>query len=322
MTLTQLEYVLAVAEHLNFSRAAEACHVAQPSLSAQIKKLEDELELTIFDRGSHGVRVTEEGAAVIEQARAVLREAQKISDVKSAVTGEPRGLLRLGVIPTVAPSLLPHFLGPLLSKYPGFELQLTEDHTASLIHGLHHGTLDAAILSTPENAPADLLERVLYYEAFVIFAGPRHPFLGKDRIKAAELRDHTPVLLDETHCLRDQVEDLCFRARQGPSAARLQLKRGGPSTLVTVVDQHEAYTLLPVLSVELLTREQRRRLRDIVQPVPSRKISLVSHKSFAKRPLIEVLLRCLDEHLPETVQRRRDPRGEVMSPRSERFRAD
>lgn len=322
MTLTQLEYVLAVAEHLNFSRAAEACHVAQPSLSAQIKKLEEELELTIFDRGPNGVRITSEGQAVITQARTVLREAQKISDVRSAVTGEPRGLLRLGIIPTVAPSLLPYVLGPLLREHPGFELQVTEDHTAALIHGLHHGTLDAAILSTPENAPAELIERVLYYEAFVIFAGPRHPFLEKEKIKASELVEHAPVLLDETHCLRDQVEDLCIRARKGSAPSRLQLKRGGPTTLVAIVDQQEAYTLLPVLSADLLTREQRKRLRDVVQPVPSRKISLVSHKSFSKRPLIEAFHRCLDEHLPDSVQRRRDPRGEIMSPRSERFRGD
>lgn len=320
MTLTQLTYVLAVAEHLNFSRAAEACHVTQPSLSAQVRKLEDELGLLIFSRDSAGVRVTEAGRAIVDQARQVLREARKISDIKSTLSGEPHGRLRLGVIPTVAPSLLPILLPPLLKKHPGFEIDLVEDHTRALINGLAQDTLDAAILSTPENAPAELIERVLYYEAFFAFAGPGHPFLAKDYVRLSDLKGHNPVLLGETHCLRDQVEALCYRSTNPEQPQRVSLVRGGPDTLILVVEQQRSFTLLPAMTASGLSRERQKRLREFTGPIPYRKISLLSHKSFVRRPLVDALCICLDAHLPSSVQRRKNPRGEIISPRIERFR--
>jgi LysR family hydrogen peroxide-inducible transcriptional activator len=318
MTLTQLKYILAVENHLNFIQAAEECHVAQPSLSAQIKKLEEELGVVIFDRGRHGVSVTEQGHQILEQARVILNEAERLNEVANTQQKAVKGTLKLGMIPTIGPYLLPHFLEPLHKQYPDLNIQLTEDKTESLVRLLEQGKLDAAILSTPEKAPANLMEKVLYYEPFVIFAHESHALLKNQNVKIDSLKNFYPILLDETHCMRDQVEEIC--AHQQTSPNHVYLVQGTLSTLITIVDHQNSFTLLPSLALDVLsTAQKKNQVRPIVNPIPTRKVSLVYHKSFVKRSMIEALNKVVVDSLPPEVEHRLKPRMEALDPKNRHF---
>ncbi|MBX2996507.1 MAG: LysR family transcriptional regulator [Bdellovibrionaceae bacterium] len=321
MTLSQLRYVLSVARHLSFGRAAEECGVAQPSLSVQIKKLEDELGATIFDRHQKGVRLTEVGERIVKQAQTVFVEVDRLSEIASLHQSRVNGRLRLGIIPTVASHLTPYFLGPLLKEYPDLEIHLFEETTENLIRELSDGRLDAAILSTPEKVSYDLVERVLYYEPFVLFAHPKHRFLKKSAINIQSLQEENPVLLDETHCMRGQVEDLCHSKKT--SKSKVQLEHGTLQTLITLVDHQDSYTLLPALAALDLRPEQRKRqVREFQSPQPHRKIGLIFSKSYVKRSLVEALEAVILAHLPEAVEPRLKSKMSVLSPKATHFKTN
>ena len=319
MTLTQLKYILAVSDHLSFVKAAEECHVAQPSLSMQIKKLEEELELTIFDRNSSGVRITEPGELVLAQARVVLDEASRVFEVSTSLKPDKvKGTLKIGIIPTIGPYLTPYFLDSLGKEFPLLQIQFVEDKTESLVRLLEFGKLDVAILSTPERATFNLIERVLYYEPFLVFANEKHPLLKNQKVKIADLQIYTPALLDETHCLRDQVSEVCRNPTRVTS--QMKLVQGTLPMLLVIVDQGESYTLLPILAVQALSpRQQKHQVRPIVNPAPTRKVSMVYHKSYVKRSLIEILEKTILAHLPAGVERRLSSKFEVVNPGLEHF---
>ncbi len=321
MTLTQLRYVLSVARHLSFVRAAEECHVAQPSLSTQIKKLEDELGTAIFDRNQKGVRLTEVGDMIVKQAQVVLSESERLSEIAAHFQNKVQGVLRLGLIPTVAPYLTPYFLKVLSQQFPDLEVKIFEETTENLMRDLGQGQLDAAILSPPAKAPYDLIEKVLYYEPFVIFANPSHHFLKLKQIATRDLSGEAPVLLDETHCLRDQVEGICHTKKSAKT--KIQLQQGTLLTLVSLVNQQDSYTLLPLLAAERLPREQRQRqVREFSGAIPNRKISMVFHKSYVKRSLLEALEKLILENLPESVEARLHGKMIVVNPQNRHFKKE
>lgn len=320
MTLTQLQYALAVEEHLNFQRAAESCHVSQPSLSAQIKKLESTLGVTLFNRSTNsGVSVTDEGQMVLEQARRILGESQKLEDFCQSLKNEVSGVLKVGMIPTVGPFLVPLFLSRLHKKFPHLRLEIIEDSTRALVEGLRLGSLDVAILSPPAKAPAQLMERFLYYEPFLLYGSQGHPVLANAEIRLSALADHAVTLLDETHCLRDQVMEAC----SGSKADKLdiQLKQGSLQTLISLVESQHGFTLIPKLSENVLHLKHRREgLRHIIAQTPYRKISLVYNKGLVRRSLVEALHQTIHESLPDSVTTKSSPKGLVLEPSREHFR--
>lgn len=318
MTLTQLEYIVAVEKHRHFGKAAEACHVAQPSLSAQILKLEEELGVKIFERSKTACVLTEVGQDIVRQARLILDEARRIDDIVTSYRTEIKGTLKLGLIPTIAPFLLPTILPPLRKVHPGLKLELFEQKTTDLVALIEKGEIDAAILSTPKTAPETLLEKVLYFEPFVLFSSKGHPLRKIPRISVDELEKHSPLLLDDTHCMRDQVEKLCQSGNRAESP--VQIKSGTIQTLVEVVSSSGGYTLLPALAQDLFRKSHPDYFREFEDPKPSRKVSLVFHRSFLKRPLIEAVAKLVEGHLPKgliPVGSRSKTR--IIDPRVDRF---
>lgn len=318
MTLQQLEYVLAVEHFRSFVKAADSCHVAQPSLSAQIQKLEEELGVRIFERSRKGVETTEVGKAIIKTAQTVLSEAQKIQDICSLHKNEVRGTLTIGIIPTISPYLLPYFVSSLIKDHPDFRIEIQEDKTERLIHLLDQGRLDAAILSTPQKAPESLMEKVLYYEPFVFYAGKGHPLLKKKKISIGDLANFSPTLLDDTHCMRDQVEAVCGQAL---NQSNVVLKTGTLPTLIQLVSEQGSYTLLPSLAFDTLSDEQKKeQVLRFEEPIPSRKVSLIFHRSYVKRPLIDALYESILQQLPQSLIRLREKsKLKIVEPEKRHF---
>lgn len=319
MTLQQLRYLLAVQQNGGFVKAAEACNVSQPSLSVQIQNLEEELKVKLFDRSvSRGLVVTEAGELVLKQARVILQEVDRLYDMSQSEVDRYSGQCKLGLIPTVAPFLIPQFAGSMLKKYPEIEISIYEEPTTLLVEKITAGLIDAAILSTPSETPSGLVERTLYYEPFFVFASPKHHLLAKDKVKADQLMSESPILLDDAHCLRDQVEGLCMSQKK--SQQKLNLATGNLNTLITLVNSQESFTLLPVLALDLLTNSQKQnQVREIVSPQPHRKVSLVYHQSFARKKLIDILVKEITSQLPAGVTPRLTKRQEAVSPLPSRF---
>ncbi len=212
MTITQLEYVLAVDKYRHFGKAARACNVTQPTLSMQLQKAEEELGVVIFDRSKNPILPTDEGSQIINQARSVLREYKKIFSIIDANKNEVRGEFRLGVIPTLAPYVIPLFAGAFVQKFPEVKLTIEEFKTEDIIELLNRDEIDAGLLVTPISGE-NFIERVLFHEPFSVFASTGHSILKKSKIKDKDL-DATDVwLLNEGHCFRQQVLNLCKISR-------------------------------------------------------------------------------------------------------------
>lgn len=297
MTLQQLEYILAVDEHRHFAKAARQCHVTQPTLSTMIQKLEEELGIRIFDRSKKPVIPTEEGKALIAQARRVVGEARRLIDLSAELKGELKGTLELGIIPTVAPYLLPVFLPRFLERYPGIRLQVTELTTDEIVHRLKHHQLDAGLLATPLNDAA-LQEHPLYYEEFVVYASPDQPLLEKRFVLPEDIRPDELWLLEEGHCLRTQVLNLCELQRLDTASERLAYNAGSIETLKKIVDMGHGLTVLPELAIADLNEEERQRLRFFKPPAPVREISLVTWRYFARARLLEAVSETVRECVP------------------------
>jgi LysR family hydrogen peroxide-inducible transcriptional activator len=307
MTLDQLRYALELQRTRHFSQAAESCFITQPSLSVQISKLEEELGVQIFVRSRAGVEVTDYGELLLKQARLIVEEAQRLPQMAHDLKGEVRGTFRLGIISTLAPSLLPLFASSFGQKYPHVQLIITEDRTESLVSEIDYGQLDGAILSTPLRCPASLIEKVLFYEPFVVFGSTGHPILEKKKVSLEQISSDEILLLDETHCLRDQVLQLCKPKRENSAAQasngqKLQFQSTSLQTLIEIIRHNQGYTLLPILSVGLLSNTERtKNIRAVEKPIPSRKVSLVFHQARLKRSIVEALQECIVASLPEQV---------------------
>jgi LysR family transcriptional regulator, hydrogen peroxide-inducible genes activator len=318
MTLTQLRYLLAVDQYRHFGKAAQACNVSQPSLSIQIQNLEEELDVKLFERDKNICVPTEVGVEVLKQARLIADETQRMNDIVSSFKSEVKGLLKLGIIPTIAPFLLPAIIPVIQKEFPELRLEISEQNTANLVHLLDKGQIDAAILSTPKTAPESLKEKVLYYEPFVLFTSKIHPLSKVSPVSIEDLEQFAPFLLDDTHCMRDQVEKLCMLETKVES--KLQLKAGSIQTLVEVVRTSGGYTLLPALAQEYFKKNYPDSFRPLAEPKPSRKVSLVFHRSFLKRALIDALHKIILKHLPQSaIPIEKKAITKVIDPQKSRF---
>ncbi len=287
MTITQLKYVLAVAEHQNFTKAAEKTFVTQPTLSMQIQKLEDELDILIFDRSKKPIDLTEIGKKIVIQARNIVNEANRISDIVDQEKGFIGGEFKLGIIPTIMPTLLPMFLRNFINKYPKVKLKIEELNTETIIERLEEGHLDAAIAATPLQNET-IIERPLYYEPFVAYTPESHRLYKKEVIEVTDLDLNDMLLLEDGHCFKDGVINLCKAVRDYGDDS-FSLESGSFETLVKLSNEGLGMTLLPYLHTLDHTKKESDYFRQFTKPSPAREVSLIYHKSELKLQIIEAL---------------------------------
>ena len=286
MTITQLKYVLAVAQHQNFTKAAEKVFVTQPTLSMQIQKLEDELDVQIFDRTKKPIELTDTGKKIVEQAHNIVNESDRIQDIVDQEKGFIGGDFKLGVIPTVMPTLLPMFLMNFVKRYPKVRLRIEELTTDNIIDGLLEGSIDAAIAATPlENEL--IKERVLYYEPFVCY-DPRNAGESKEKLKVEDINVDDLLLLEDGHCFKDNVLNLC-RSSKKKDDDKFTLESGSFETMIKLSDEGLGMTLLPYLNTLDLSPSKAENLRFFEEPSPAREVSLIYHKSELKMQITEAL---------------------------------
>jgi len=287
MTITQLHYVLAIAEHKNFTKAAEKCFVTQPTLSTQIQKLEDELDILIFDRSKKPIELTDVGRKIVFQAKNIVNESDRIQDIVDQQKGFIGGEFKIGIIPTIMPTLLPMFLKAFIKKYPKVKLKIEELTTEDIITKIKDGHIDAAIVSTPlENE--NIKERVLFYEPFVAYIPSNHRLSSKKKIGVSDLEIDDMLLLEDGHCFRDGVINLCktFKKQTDDS---FQLESGSIETLVKLSNEGLGMTLLPYLHTLDLNEKLQENLHHFNEPTPAREVSIIHHKSELKMQIIEAL---------------------------------
>jgi len=289
MTITQLEYIIALDTYRNFVQAAESCFVTQPTLSMQIQKLEDELGVKLFDRSKQPVVPTHIGEEIIVQARQVLKEHSKIMELIKDEKGVVKGELRLGVIPTVAPYLIPRFLVKFLNKYPEVNLIVNELTTDQIIQQLKNDQLDCGIMASPIK-DKNLKEEVLYYEEFVAYVSTSNKLSKKNTIQSADLDLSDIWILNEGHCLRNQVINICGERKKDKHQARFGYQTGSVETLKRIVEQDDGITILPEMSVMDMSDDQMELVRYFKSPEPVREISMFTHRDFVKKKLIKTLV--------------------------------
>lgn len=292
MTITQLKYVLSVAEYQNFTVAAEHSYVTQPTLSMQIQKLEEELNIKIFNRSKKPIELTQVGKKIVEQAKVIVGESNRILDIVHQQKGFIGGEFKLGIIPTVMPTLLPMFLQNFTKKYPKVRLIIEELTTEEIIRKLSDGHIDAALAATPlEND--SIKERPLYYEPFVGLIPENHRLFKNKTITAEELEMGDILLLEDGHCFKDSVLNLCT-AHKIDNKKGFQLESGSFDTLIKLSKEGLGMTLLPYLHTLDLNNTDKSHLREFTNPPPAREVSLIYHKSQLKMQLIEALKKTID----------------------------
>jgi LysR family hydrogen peroxide-inducible transcriptional activator len=271
VTLRQLQYVVAVADLGGFGRAAEQCHVSQPSLSAQVALVEEQLGVQIFERSRHGVRVSSAGAVIVEQARRVLGAQRELEQTAAHLRNPFHGTFRLGVIPTVGPYLLPEIAPALSNAYPHLTLVWREDRTAALVSQIKEGTLDGAIVALESDL--DHLEHAtLAWDPFMLAAVPGHPLAASNTpVRLSALTGARVLLLEDGHCFRDQAWSLCAPLR----AREMNFRATSLATLVQMVGTGSSVTLLPSLALAVENRAQRLRVRPFSPAGPGRTLTLV-----------------------------------------------
>ena len=304
MTLQDLRYVVTLAETRNFARAAKACYVSQPTLSTQIKKLEDELGLALFERTNKRVMPTPAGSELIVQARVVLEEAEKLQQMAQQALDPMAGPLRLGVIPTLGPYLLPHLVPQLRADYPRLSLYLREDLTGNLIERLRSGALDAILLALPiQTDGLELIE--LFREPFVMALPKDSPLAGKSEVMETDLMGVQLLLLEDGHCLRDQALAVCGLPQ--PRGAE-DFRGSSLETLRQMVAAGVGCTLLPALAADAagtggtkLASDRLIELRPFAAPVPSRTIGLAARRGFPRLEMVRAFAELIKRHAPQGV---------------------
>lgn len=298
MNFQQLSYLVAVDEYRHFAQAAEACHVSQPTLSMMIRKLEEELETQIFDRSRQPVVPTELGETLIAQARVILREQQAMTDMAQQGRGKPQGPLSVGIIPTLAPYLVPRFIKEFLSRYPRINLKLTELRTEEIVIKLKQGKLDAGILVTPLDDKGIYEEHLFYEELYAYTSDP----LQKAYILPEDIDPKELWLLEEGHCFRSQIMNLCALQRQVRN--QFSYQAGSIETLKRLVEQQQGITILPELCVREMGDIESLRIKPFKAPAPVRQVSLITHRPGLKARLTQALAQTIRGSIPKEMQER------------------
>lgn len=298
MTLQQLKYIVALDDYRHYVTAAEKCFVSQSTLSIQVKKLEEHYGILVFERHKQPLKPTKLGEAFIEKARNILRHVDLLNDLVLNEKQEINGEFKMGIIPTLAPYLLPLFMKDFMQQHQSLALQVEETQSSELIAKLVNGRLDMAILATPLNEP-DLLELPLFYEPFLLFAHAEEEVLRGNALSADALEPGKLWLLSQGHCFRNQTQNICGVQNAGQGRS-LEMAGGSIETLKGVVNSMGGYTLIPELSFLPTTEEAQ--VKRFAAPEPVREISLVVHRSFMKKRLVEKLQESILAGIPESFQ--------------------
>jgi LysR family hydrogen peroxide-inducible transcriptional activator len=309
MTITQLEYIVAVDTYRSFVAAADKCFVTQPTLSMQVQKLEDNLGVKIFDRSKQPVVPTEIGIEIINQARIMLSESEKIKEIISDRQKELSGELRVGIIPTVSPYILPKIIHGFIEKYPQVKLVVWEQTTEQIIQQLKLGMLDCGILSTPLHE-SNLTEIPVFYENFVAYVSKNSKLSKKKNIVPDDIDMEEIWILNEGHCMREQVLNICQRRKSTRGFQHFEYNTGSVETLKRMVDQNNGATILPELALSELNEKQLDKVRHFRSPEPAREVSIVIQRNFLKRRMIEALKNEILEFVPKRMKSKK--KKEVM----------
>lgn len=303
MTLTQLSYIIAVDRYRHFATAAEKSYVTQPTLSMQIHKLEDELEITIFDRSKSPVIPTEIGEKIIAQAQKILKQSKHIEDLAALSDDELRGTFRIGIIPTVAPYLLPLFLRNFRLRYPKVKLVIEEVVTNELLDLLDDDYLDIGIIATPVER-GHIFEEELYYEPFIGYVSKSHPLAKKDTLSVDDLDISNLWLLNEGHCFRDQTVKLCKKFRKNKlEDVDIEFESGNLETLKQLVEQDFGMTLLPYLAKNQIDDQcAKAHIRFFDDPVPRRKVRMVYGREYLKQNIIQAFKQEIMDAIPAELE--------------------
>jgi LysR family hydrogen peroxide-inducible transcriptional activator len=281
--------MIAVAEAGNFTIAAEKAFVTQPTLSMQIQKLEDELDVKIFNRTKKPIRLTKVGEQILNQARNIIAEAKRMDDIVAQEKGFIGGKFRLGIIPTVMPTLLPMFLNDFIKRYPKVNLKIQETTTENIISFLNEGKLDAGIAATPLKLDS-IEESPLYYEPFVGYLPEQHRLNKVDQLNQEDLLDESILVLEEGHCFRNQALSFCSLKKNNA----FDIKSGSFETLINLSNEGLGMTLVPYLNTLTLSNENKTKLKHFQDPPPAREVSLVFPKSQLKIQIIDALQKTIE----------------------------
>ena len=291
MNLQQLEYIVALDIHRNHVKAAEHCHVTQPTLSMMVKKLEEELGVKIFDK-SLPLKPTASGETVISRARQILQEVKNLKEFIRSEKDTIEGTFRLGVIPTLAPYLLPRFLNSFLEKHPGISFTVTELQTEDLIRQLKTDRLDVAILVTPVE-DKEIREIPVFYEPILLYTSENLKYFEQEKVSIKSLTQDNMLLLEEGHCFRSQALNLCS-TKGKKSNNQLNYQSGSFETLKAMVDNNYGYTLIP----ELAANTKSKHVKHFIAPEPVREVSLAVHQGFVKEALLTKLQQAILKAIP------------------------
>jgi LysR family hydrogen peroxide-inducible transcriptional activator len=310
ISLVQLQYLVALDEHRHFINAAQACFVTQPTLSMQIKKLEEELGVKLFDRSKHPIIPTDVGVLVIEQAKRVLNETRKIENILLEYKGTVSGDLNVGIIPTVSPYLMPHLISQISAKYPDVRLNVRELMTEEIIALLQKDHLDVGIVATPLEIDG-MEEKPIFYEQFCLYLSPEHPAYDQTMLDTTQLLEDKLWLLSEGNCFRDQAVNLCALRHSPDRKNTFNYESGSIETLIRIVDLEGGATVIPQWASLDLKPENRKNIRKVKGGESVREVSLIYTRNFAKAKLSEAFYQTLLECVP--VELRENTRKNVMA---------
>ena len=296
MTLQQLEYILAVNQFRHFAKAAEYCRVTQPTISAMIQKLEEELDTRIFDRSQQPVCPTPVGIHIIEQAQNILVQANRIKNIIEEEKHSLTGTFKLGILPTVAPYLLPRFFPQLMKKYPDLDIRVVEMKTNDIKKALQTGEIDAGIVASLAGME-ELQQTPLFYEQFFAYVSREDALFNNEVIRTSDLNGEQLWLLDEGHCFRDQLVRFC--QMKSARASQLAYHLGSMETFMRMVESGKGVTFIPELAVLQLGDAQKELVRSFAIPCPTRQVVLLTNKNFIRHTLLEVLVKEIKLSVPK-----------------------
>ena len=298
MTLQQFEYIIALEKFRHFTKAAEHCNVTQPTLSAMIQKLEDELDVKIFDRSQQPIAPTAAGQLVIKQAKEVLVQAEQIKNIVQEQKQEVCGKFTLGVLPTIAPYLLPRFISVLTKKYPKLELRIAELKTHEIKRALLNGDIDAGVLADIEDLD-DYNISHLFYEQYLAYVSKSCPLYEKQVVKSSNLQNHQLWLLDEGHCFRDQMVKYC--QLKSAQDSQMTYSLGSIETFMRMVESGCGVTFIPWMAVQQLSETQKELVRPFAIPIPSRRLVMATNKNFIRHTILTAIIDEIQASVPKAM---------------------
>ena len=298
MTLQQFEYIIALEKFRHFTKAAEYCNVTQPTLSAMIQKLEDELEVKIFDRSQQPIAPTPAGLLVIKQAKEALVQAEQIKNIVQEQKQDVAGKFTLGILPTIAPYLLPRFISLLMKKYPKLELRIAEMKTSEIKRALLNGEIDAGVLADIEDLEEYNISH-LFYEQYMAYVSKSCSLYDKQIVKSRDLQDQQLWLLDEGHCFRDQMVKYCqIKSAQD---SQMTYSLGSIETFMRMVESGCGVTFIPWMAAQQLSESQQELVRPFAIPMPTRHLVAATNKNFIRHTILTAIIEEIQASVPKAM---------------------